>query len=184
MHRAPWWNVWGCVGLLSVVLWGVTGCIAVLSDQVRQQAEQTLTFEQLYARPEAYVGRTVILGGEILRVWNVPEATWLDVVHRPLNPEDQPMLTERGAGHFVVRYDRYLNPLTYTAGRVVTVAGRVLGAYTDTVGERADVAPLLAGVELYLWPQATGSKGSPSLWLWWESDPWYWRPGSWWLSDH
>ena len=82
------------------------------------------------------------------------------------------MLTERSAGHFVVRYDRYFNPLTYTAGRVVAVAGRVQGAYTDAVGERTAVSPLLIGVEIYLWPQATGSEGSPSLWLWWEGDPW------------
>jgi outer membrane lipoprotein len=127
MRRAPWWQVWGGVGLLSVVLWGETGCISALSARVRQQAAQTLTFAQLHAKPETYVGRTVILGGEIVRVWNVPGATWFDVAHRPLNPEDQPMLTEPSAGHFVVRYDRYFNPLTYTAGRPVTVAGRVPG---------------------------------------------------------
>src|SRR5262245_37650487 len=67
MHRALWWPVWGGVGLLSVVLWGETGCISVMSARVHQQADQTLTFAQLHARPEAYIGRTVILGGEIVR---------------------------------------------------------------------------------------------------------------------
>jgi hypothetical protein len=42
MHRVPWWNTWRCVGLLSMVVWGETGCIAVLSPQVRQQADRTL----------------------------------------------------------------------------------------------------------------------------------------------
>ena len=155
------------------MLWGATGCISVMSARVRQQADQTLTFAQLHARPDAYIGRTVMLGGEIVRVWNVPGATWFDVAHRPLNPEDQPMLTEPSAGHFVVRYERYVNPLTYTAGWVVTVAERVLGPYTDTGGERADVVPLLAGAELYLWPKATDNGELPSLGLWWEGDPWY-----------
>src|SRR5262249_17027871 len=78
IHRTPWWHVWGGMGLLSGVLWGATGCIEVLSDQVRQQADQTVTFAQVHAKPEAYSGRTVILGGEIVRVWNVPGATWFD----------------------------------------------------------------------------------------------------------
>jgi starvation-inducible outer membrane lipoprotein len=52
----------------------------------------------------------------------------------------------------------------YTAGRMVTVAGRVLGTHTDTVGERDTVYPLLACVEIYLWPQATLSEVYPSMW--------------------
>ena len=29
MHRTPWWKTWGCMGLLSVVVWGETGCVTV-----------------------------------------------------------------------------------------------------------------------------------------------------------
>jgi starvation-inducible outer membrane lipoprotein len=71
----------------------------MLSSRVRQQADPTIPFAQLHAQPEACIGRTVILGGEIVRVWNVPGATWFDVAHHPLHPEDQPMLMERSAGH-------------------------------------------------------------------------------------
>jgi len=150
-----------------------------MSDQVRQQADRTLAFGQFYAMPEAYVGRTLILGGYIVRIWNVPGETFLDVLQRPLDTEDQPILTQQSEGRFLVRFDQYLDPLTYTAGRMVTVAGRVLGTYTDTVGERDIVYPLLGGVEIYLWPQATLSEVYPSIWLWWEWDPWYWDPWPW-----
>jgi outer membrane lipoprotein len=195
MHRVPWWKTWGCVGLFSMMVWGETGCIAVLSPQVRQQADRTLTFGQLSAMPEASIGRTVILGGEIVRIWNVPGVTFLDVLQRPLDAEDQPILTQPSEGRFIVRCDRYLNPLTYAAGRMVTVAGRVLGTHTETVGEggtlncapsahavagkRDTVYPLLACVEIYLWPQATLSEVYPSIWLWWEWDPWYGDPWMW-----
>jgi outer membrane lipoprotein len=179
MHRGSWWQVWGCVGLLSMLVWGQTGCVAVLSSQVRQYADRTITFEHVRAMPEASSGRTVILGGEIARVWNVPGATWIEVVHRPLDAQDQPILTARSEGHFVVRCDRYLNPLLYTAGRSVTVAGRVLGTHTDTVGERTEAVPLLACIEIYLWPPATVTEVHPSLEWWWEWDPWYWHPWYW-----
>jgi starvation-inducible outer membrane lipoprotein len=74
---------------------------------------------------------------------------------------------------------------------MITVAGRVLGAHTDTVEERDTVYPLLACVEIYLWPQATLSEVYPSVGLWWEWDPWYgdpwaWRPHHhhWWRWRH
>lgn len=34
MHRALWWKMWGCVGLLSLVVWMETGCMAVMSARV------------------------------------------------------------------------------------------------------------------------------------------------------
>jgi len=49
MHRIPWWKTWEFVGLLSMIVWGETGCSAVMSAQVRQQADRTLAFGQLYA---------------------------------------------------------------------------------------------------------------------------------------
>src|SRR5215475_14153690 len=151
MHRIPWWKTWGCVGLLSMIVWGETGCIAVMSAQVRQQADRTLAFGQLYATPEAYTGRTVILGGYIVRIWNVPGVTFLDVLQRPLDADDRPILAQQSEGRFIIRCAQYLDPLTYSAGRMVTVAGRILGTYTDTEGERDIAYPLLASVELYLW---------------------------------
>ena len=129
MQHGLWWKTWVCMGLLNMLVWGQTGCIAVLSSQVRQYADRTIAFEHLRAMPEAAIGRTLILGGEIIRVWNVPGATWFDVAHRPLDAQDQPILTAWSEGHFVVRCDRYLNPLHYTAGRVLTIARRVLGTH-------------------------------------------------------
>ena len=184
MHRIPWWKTWEFVGLLSMIVWGETGCSAVMSAQVRQQADRTLTFGQLYAMPEAYIGRTVILGGYIVHIWNVPGMTFLDVLQRPLDAQDRPILAQQSAGRFIVRCDQYLDPLTYPAGSTITVAGQVLGTYTDTSGERDTVYPLLACVEIYLWPQAMLSEVYPPVGLWWEWDPWYWSPGVWRLPHH
>jgi hypothetical protein len=47
------------------------------------------------------------------------------------------------------------------------------------VGERTEAVPLLACVEIYLWPPATVTEVHPSLEWWWEWDPWYWHPWYW-----
>jgi len=170
------------MSLLSMIVWGETGCSAVMSAQVRQQADRMLAFGQLYAMPDAYIGRTVILGGYIIHIWNVPGMTFLDVLQRPLDAQDRPILVQQSAGRFIVRCDQYLDPLTYPAGSTITVAGRVLGTYTDTAGERDTVYPLLACAEIYFWPQVTLSEVYPPVGLWWEWDPWYGAPGVWRLS--
>ena len=46
----------------------------------------------------------------------------------------------------------YLDPAVYSQGRQVTLAGRVLGTHTDTVGEITYVYPLLACLEVCLRP--------------------------------
>ena len=180
MHQTARWTMWELVSFLSVVALVETGCIAVMSAQVRQEADRTITFEQLRVMPEIFIGRLVIVGGDILRTTNVPGATLLEVLHKPLDSEDRPLETDRSEGRFMVRCDRYLDPVTYTAGRVVTVAGRVLGTYTDKVGEIDYVYPLLACVEIYLRPQTVYiSPIYPDAWYWWEWDPWYWDPWYW-----
>jgi outer membrane lipoprotein len=149
---------------------------------VRQDADQTITFDQLRRMSDAFIGHLVILGGEILRTWQVPGATFLAVGHRPLDREERPLLTERSEGHFIVRCDRYLEPATYATGRAVTAAGRVLGTYTAKGEENNEVSPLLACVELYLWPLATAVIDvypDGWYWYWWEGDPWYWDPWYW-----
>ena len=151
----------------------------MLSPQVRQQADRAIVFARLYATPEAYKGHTVILGGEIVRLWNVSDATWLEVVQMPLDAQDQPILTAQSNGRFIVHYASYLDPLIYSAGRVVTIAGRVVGTYRDTASEYRDTVPSLSGIEIYLWPQTAGIEFYPSVGLWWEWDPWYGGPWLW-----
>ena len=71
----------------------------------------------------------------------------------------------------------YLDPAIYSKGRQVTLAGRVLGTRTDTVGEITYVYPLLACLEVYLWPPMPDTRTLYPYDYWW---PWYgpywWRP--------
>jgi outer membrane lipoprotein len=175
--------------VISLVVALQSGCVHyAISEQFRLQADRTLALTQLRAAPEAYRDRTMIVGGDILRTSQAQEGTLLEVLHKPLDAADRPLLTDHSAGRFLVYCDTYLDPAIYAPGRTVTVAGRVLGTRTDKVGDIDYVYPLLACLQLYLWPQPVYVyEPYPYGWHWWYWEPWYWgsprhhfrRPWSW-----
>jgi outer membrane lipoprotein len=163
------WFVWGLAALLGA------GCSHALSPAVRQQIDTTLSLTQLRTSPEAYKDRIVMLGGEILSTSNLPEGTLLEVLQKPLDATDRPLATDRTEGRFMALCEEYLDPAIYSKGRLVTLAGRVLGTRTNTVGEIPYVYPLLACLEVYLWPLRPDTRTVYPYDYWW---PWY--PAYWW----
>lgn len=166
----------GVIGLIGLVALAGAGCVHTISDAVRRQADTAISFAQLRANPEAYKGRTVILGGQLIQVHNVPEGTLLEVLHKPLDAYERPLLTDRTEGRFMVLCDGYLDPAVYAQGREITVAGRVLGWRTGPVGELEYAYPLLSCLELHLWPRLVPATPRYAPYPWWYWDPWYWDP--------
>ncbi len=162
-----------CVACLCVLVMGMgAGCAPVISKSLRQQADTTLSFAQLRADPHAYIGRLVILGGELVRTRVVPEGTLLEVVQKPLSRRGRPLFTDHTAGRFMARCKQFLDPAVYAPGRQVTVAGRVLGVYKGRLGDIEYTYPLVSCLEIHLWPQvAPPQRYLPYPW-------WYWRPFS------
>ncbi|PON15552.1 hypothetical protein C2W62_23215 [Candidatus Entotheonella serta] len=52
--------------ILSFLCFIALGCQHTISAPLRQQAQPMVPFQELRADPDAFKGRTVILGGEIL----------------------------------------------------------------------------------------------------------------------
>ena len=139
-------------GLLVVVGILGMGCGRTVSPSVRQQAQPPIPFRDLHANPEAFTGRTVILGGEILNTQNTENHTFVEVLQKPLDRSDAPRFTDKTAGRFMARCDTYLDPAIYAKDRQVTIAGQVLGRHTGQVGETEYVYPLMSCIETHLWP--------------------------------
>ena len=74
------------------------------------------------------------------------------MLQKPLDAADRSLAMDRTEGHFIALCEGYLDPAVYSKGHQVTLAGHVLGVRTDTVGEITYVYPLLACLEVYLWP--------------------------------
>jgi outer membrane lipoprotein len=146
------------------------GCAHAISESLRTQAEPPIPFAQLRADPDAHKNRTVILGGEILSTENLQEGTRLEVLQRSLDRSEAPVRTDNTGGRFMALCPDYLDPAVYAVGRRVTLAGRVLGAYTGKVGEVSYVYPWIACEETHLWPRTVAV--APSYYF----EPWYWQP--------
>ena len=165
-----WWLqgfLWGLVACLS------TGCSHALSPAVRQQVDSTLSLAQLRTAPETYKDRIMMLGGDILSTRNLAEGTLIEVLHKPLDGTDRPRATDYTDGRFMVLCEGYLEPAIYSKGRQITLAGRVLGTRTDTVGEVAYVYPLFACLEVHLWPPRPNLPDYRTIYpygYWW---PWH-----------
>ena len=130
-----------------------TGCQHLVSETVRQQSKPPLAFAQLRQQPEAYAGRVVILGGDILLTTNKKDTTWLEILQKPLDPYEVPRQTDATGGRFIVTCPGYLDPAIYTKGRRATFAGKVLGKHNGQIGERPYTYPLISCLEHHLLPK-------------------------------
>ncbi len=169
-----------------------TGCIPI-SAQWRNKAAP-LSFADVFKNPEAYQGKIVIWGGEIIQTTNQKDGTSLmEVVQRPLDWQEEPERAESPGGRFFVLVKRFLDPHTYRQGREVTVAGEIIGQKTEVIDKTERRYPLLLAEQVYLWrlygfyyPYSYYSPYYPfGSWGYYGPsynypDPWWNYPDPWW----
>jgi len=147
-----WWR-W-LVVLASLL--GCTACGAVISSQVRELVDPTLSYPQVAARPEAYVGKVIIVAGTIIEAVNTLEGTRLVLLQYPADSRGRPQTDVPSGGRLLVLTPDYLETAIYRPGRALTVAGEVQGQRELPIGETTYRYPLLVLRELYLWPERGG----------------------------
>ncbi len=167
------WNRW--VGSILVAM-TLAGCASVIPEDVLVAADRGITLPGIRSRPQHYLGRTVLLGGEILQVTPKQGQTEVEVLERPLGRRDRPQETDESRGRFLVMMDGFLDPAVYRAGREVTVVGEVRGLAERPIGEVMYGFPILQGRYLYLWPDRPPivyERTWPDPY--WSHDPWFWH---------
>ena len=103
-------------------------------------------------------GERVVWGGEIVEVENLADRTLIVVASYPLDSSDRPRWRDQAGVRFVAEQEGFLEPLTFSPGRFVTLLGRVDGTVQRPVGQYDYRHPLLQTEDIYLWP----------------ADPYYW----------
>ena len=125
----------------------------VISRQVQSEAETPVPFRTLLEKAEKYRGRTVILGGYILKTENLVSKTILKVLQVPFRVGEEPDLRDRSQGRFVVYHNGFLDPEVYAKDRAITVAGRVIGFDVEKIGDEQVAYLKIENREIYLWPE-------------------------------
>jgi outer membrane lipoprotein len=139
--------------LMLFALSSFAACAPAISKQYRQQADQSLSFPVLAADPNAYQGKTVILGGVIAQTTTRTGETELEIVQKPLDSANMPETTDKSEGRFLVIVDRFLDPLIYKKDRKITVAGEVVGSEVRKLDNLDYTYPVIKSQEIKLWPQ-------------------------------
>ena len=173
-------------GLFILVFFVVlTGCAHVISKDLRVKADPSLTFRDVFQNPNAYQGKTVIWGGEIINTINQKDGTTLiEVFQLPLSRRGEPNETYPSEGRFLVLTEKYLDPYLFNRGRRITVAGEILGEKTKPLGEMDYRYPLLSGKQIYLWREYYYPGPYYYYYPYYYYDPWWDYPFYWGFRFH
>ena len=128
----------------------LAGCAHVVSEQARETVDKGVSLEELFKDPEAYVGKTVMLGGAIINTAYAEENTIIETLEHPLDWRGRPKVTDQSLGRFLVRYDGFLDQAIYAPGRLITVVGTVMGGETLPLGRIDYLYPVIRSRELHL----------------------------------
>ncbi|OGP84323.1 MAG: hypothetical protein A2Z08_08070 [Deltaproteobacteria bacterium RBG_16_54_11] len=150
-----------CLTMVGMLL--LAGCAHVISKPVLKEIDTTATFAQVLKDPDAYKGKTVLFGGDIIGAKNIQDKTVVAVLQRPLGRRGEPGAGDVSGGRFIVTTPGFLDPAIYSPGRKITVAGRVVGKEVRPLGEIAYTYPVIEKRELYLWPVEKPASAEPAV---------------------
>ncbi|KPK70935.1 MAG: hypothetical protein AMJ84_07180 [Acidithiobacillales bacterium SM23_46] len=140
------WFLIGFVLLLSA-------CASTVPEDIRKETERVVHIGEARQSPATFRGSEVRWGGTIASVRNERDATLIEIVSRRLDSDGQPYEEDRSEGRFLARAAGFLDPALYSAGREVTVRGRLDGVREEAIGEFRYTFPLVAADHVYLWPK-------------------------------
>ncbi len=133
-----------------------------IPKNLRNLEDRSLTFEEVLKNPDAYKGKIVIWGGEIIEtLTRMDHMTLIEVSQEPLNGLKEPKVAKESGGRFLALTEKVLDPHIYRKGRAITVVGKITGVKKRLFGELEYSYPLLLGEEIYLW-RIHWSPSSPS----------------------
>lgn len=145
---------WVFKSILLLSLFPLSGCAHVISKELRMKSDPSLTLRQVRNNPDAFQGKMVVWGGEIIETLNLKEgSTEIEVFQRSLGWRGEPKGTAVSEGRFLILSDQYLDPYLFSKGRKVTVAGEILGKKIKPIGEMEYSYPLISSKQIYLWPE-------------------------------
>ncbi len=134
----------------------------LLPDHVQQQVDQSVAFVDLKANPAAYYGKTVMVGGIVLKSKRVKDRTEIEVLQIPAGSGAAPTRDRaRSQGRFLaVKSGEFLDPALFDAGTPVTVVGEVGSPVTRGMDEGEYTYPVLEIKHVVDWDEVNPKAGS------------------------
>ena len=144
----------GKILLLALLVSLLSGCASTPVFDT-STVVKSLTPQSVIAEPADSRGKTALWGGTILDTRNLKDSTRLEVLAYPLDSSQRPLLGSKPLGRFIIHQQGYLEPATYSQGRLISVVGSVGESQSGNVGESAYTYPVINAGQLHLWPPAS-----------------------------
>jgi outer membrane lipoprotein len=129
----------------------LSGCAHAISGGLRGQARTDVPFREVAGSPSFYKGYLFIWGGTIVRTTAAERWSEVEVVENPLDRYGAVKNEDVSGGRFLVRSERFLDPLIFEKGRKVTVAGVLVGSVNRRIDDASYTYPVLEPREIHLW---------------------------------
>lgn len=159
------------------------GCATQVPLAIKDAPPGNPSLAEVRQTPQRFVGTTIRWGGVITQVENKPDRTWVELVSRELRSNGEPITGSRSEGRFVASFAGFVDPIVYSAGQRLTVAGTIKGETTHAIGEYDYTFPVVAVSASFLWAEETEPVryDPPPPWYydpWWPyyPGPYYHRP--------
>jgi outer membrane lipoprotein len=115
------------------------------------RVDKSITPRSAVAELAANTGKTVLWGGVILSTANLENTTRIEVLAYPLDSSQMPLRDRDPLGRFMLERRGFLEPASYTEGRMVTVTGTLVRTQQGKVGGSDYTYPVVEADKLYLW---------------------------------
>jgi outer membrane lipoprotein len=138
-------------------------------DTATKKVNEDLVFVKVLANPSAFKGEIVVWGGVIMKTVGSARQSALFLHETPFDFRGRPRGEKFSEGLFIAKTSEFLDPNIYTSGRVVTVAGEIVGQELGTYRDVPYAYPVIRIREVHLW-----KKESPPIQWNWGRTQYYW----------
>jgi outer membrane lipoprotein len=119
---------------------------------LEKEIDTSVSFANLKRAPGEYIGRTVMIGGNVIKAKRTEAGTELEILQLPTEKEGT--LTEerlRSEGRFLAVREQFLDPASLPQGTPITVIGTVKGETTRQLDESDYTYPILEVKHIIDW---------------------------------
>ncbi|MFA6230454.1 MAG: Slp family lipoprotein [Rhodanobacter sp.] len=118
---------------------------------------------QVAQTPERFSNNVVVWGGRIVKVDVFSDHSEIELLAYPLDSSQRPKANDSGNGRFIAVVRGYLEPLSYPAGALMTIDGKLNGTRAGKVGEADYVFPLVDVSQSHVWTPEEMSQGRSNI---------------------
>lgn len=142
-----------------------SSCAPVISLELKAKVDSSLTLRKVQQHLEAYEGKMVLWGGEIVRIIPRDGTIFIEVSGRTLGWREKPEGSLTSQGKFLILTEELLDFSLVRIGKKITVAGEIQGEIsgegTESLSEKQYRYPMLISREIHVWKDTFYSYSAP-----------------------